>query len=224
MILTAIDFDVETERKVPAAVGRAFRLKINPVVDSISLRIPKKSRTDAFHRLNVVAHEQADVEQRYWAVEGVGMVELRVPGIGAIYRASRPRAAERVIELLKVGVEVAAKHDKLFAANIALWRQLIATAREEFDWDLGIARSHRTRRWRAETVLRITPTRYHYDLVVRDSRTGDTRERHRIKSTECALPFYEGVGFSKVHWDGQEIAVLTKEGKEVFRVVTKLPA
>ena len=34
MILTAIDFDVETRRKVPVSLGRAFRLKINPIVDS----------------------------------------------------------------------------------------------------------------------------------------------------------------------------------------------
>jgi hypothetical protein len=53
---------------------------------------------------------------------------------------------------------------------------------------------------------------------VRDSRSGETVERHRIKSTECALPFYEGVGFAKLRWDGEEIAVLTREGKEVFRV------
>ena len=224
MILTAIDFDVETRRKVPVSVGRAFRLKINPIVDSIALRIPKKTRTDAFHRLNVVACDELEVEQRYWAVEGVAMVELRVPGIGAIYRASRPRVVDRTVEVLKAGVEIAGRKDRQFARNMNLWRRLIATAGEEFDYDLDIARSHRTRRWRAETVLRITPTRYHYDLVVRDSGSGKTLERHRIKSTECALPFYEGVGFAKVRWDGQEIVVLTKAGTEVFRVATRLPA
>ena len=224
MIFNSLDFHPETERRIPAAVERAYRIRTNHVVDSFSLRIPKKIRTKEFHKLNVCAYEEADVARRFWAVEGIAIVELRVPDIASIYRASQPQAARRVKQLLRIGIDVAAKDDPLFAKHLKLWRQLLATTGEEFDYDLGISRSHRTRRWRADAVLRITAKNYHYDLLIKESRTGKTIERHRIKTTECALPFYEGVGFSKLRWDGQDVVVLTKDDDEVARFETSLPA
>jgi hypothetical protein len=114
-----------------------------------------------------------------------------------------------VRQLLRVGIDLAAKHDPLFAKHRKLWRQLLATSGDEFDYDLRMTRSHRTRRWRADAVLRIAPDRYHYDVLVKESPTGKTVERHRIKSTPCALQFYVGVGFAKLRWEGQDIVVLT---------------
>jgi len=72
--------------------------------------------------------------------------------------------------------------------------------------------------------MRITPTHYHYDVVVKDSRTSREVERHRIKTTETWFPFYRGPGFSQLRWDNQDILVLTRKGSVVRRFKTKLPA
>jgi hypothetical protein len=72
--------------------------------------------------------------------------------------------------------------------------------------------------------MRITPTHYHYDVVVKDARSSQEVERHRIKTTECAFPFYHGVGFKELQWDKADIVVLTGKGAVVRRFKTKLPA
>ena len=224
MIFNSLDFHPHAKRRVTNAVERAYRVRTNHIVDSFSLRIPKKIRTEQFNKLNVCAYEEADVAKAFWAVEGIACADLRVPDIASIYRASQPQAVKRVKQLLRVGIELAAKNDPLFAKHMKLWKQLLATSGDEFDYDLRISRSHRTRRWRCDAILRIAPDRYHYDVLVKESRSGKTIERHRIKSTECLLPFYEGIGFAKLRWDGQEIVVLTKDDKQVARFRTNLPA
>ena len=223
MIFNTLDFHPEPSGRVPNAVERAYRIRTNHIVDSFSLRIPRKIRTRLFHKLNVLACERADVKERFWELEGIACVELHTPDIRSIYRATQPQAVKRMKKLLRRGLEVAAKHDAQFARRMKLWRQLLATADREFDYDLRIGRSHPSRKWRAEAVLRLTPRNYHYDVVVTESKTGRTVHRQRVKTTECALPFYEGVGFAKLLWDGQDIVGVTTRGDEVFRFKSNVP-
>ena len=84
MIFNSLDFHPEPKRDVRAAVERAYRIRTNHIVESFSLRIPKKIRTKEFHKLNVCAYEEADVAKRFWAVEGIAVAELRVPDIASI--------------------------------------------------------------------------------------------------------------------------------------------
>jgi len=225
MIFTCLDFHAAAGRgQVSPAVMRAFRLRINHVVDSFSLRIPKKIRTRLFQKLNVTANQKAEWGSGFNAVEGIGLVDLVTPDIASIYRASQARAVKRVKHLLRVGIRIAAKHDSLFARHMDLWKHLLSTTGKEFDYDLCIARSHPSRRWRCQAVLRISPTNYHYDVLVQDSRGLETIQRQRIKTTPCALPFYTGIGFSKLRWEKQDIVGLTRDDNEVFRFEAKLPA
>ena len=73
-------------------------------------------------------------------------------------------------------------------------------------------------------MVRIGPKNYHYDTLVKVSKTEETIQRHHIKTTECALPFFTGVSFSTIRWEGGEIVGLTSEGREAFRVRMGLPA
>ena len=150
----------------------------------------------------------------------VGMADKN---IASIYQASPAEASRRVKAFLRKGIRIAAKNDRLFAEHLALWNKLLSTVDKEFDYDCRISRSHRSRRWRCEAVLRITPTAYHYDVLVKDSKSGEIIQRHRIKTTECALPFYSGIGFSKLRWEEGDILGLKNNGKEAFRFHTHLP-
>jgi hypothetical protein len=55
-------------------------------------------------------------------------------------------------------------------------------------------------------------------------KTLQTIERHRIKTTAYGLPYYRGIGYSKLRWQKDDVVVLAKGGHEVARFKTKLPA
>ena len=228
-IFTALDFHTEVQRAPRDRRGRSIWLRIEHIVDSFSMRIPKKIKTQFFHKLNVFAYD-ADTIERLCHAEGIanvflmGHADLRVPGIASIFRVSQPEAVKRVKAILRRGLAFAGKNDLLFARHMPLWRHLLATTDQEFDFDLRRSRAHRSRRWRGEAVMRITPTAYHYDVVVKDARTSREVERHRIRTTETRFPFYHGIGFSRLRWDNQDILVLSRKGDVVRRFKTKLPA
>jgi hypothetical protein len=202
MIFNSLDYHLSTrygEERVELL--RPFRLKINYIVDLFSLRIPKNIKTLLFHKLNVCVCYKQSQKIPFYALEGIGMVEIVDPNIASIYQATQAEAAKRVKAFLNEGIQIAAKNDLLFADHLGLWEQLLCTTEEKFDYDCRMSRSHRSRRWQAEVVLAITPEAYHYDVLIKDSKSLQTSQRHRIKTTECVLPFYSGIGFSKLRWE-----------------------
>lgn len=223
-IFTALDFHTPVQSRPRDPRGRSIWHRINHIVDSFSMRIPKKTRTQFFHKLNVNAWQSADVDEQFCHAEGIAHVHLLVPGISSIFRVSQDEAVKRVKAILLRGLDYAGKNDLLFARHMSLWRHLLATTDQEFDFDLCLSRAHRSRRWLCQAVMRITPTHYHYDVVVKDARSSREVERHRIKTTECWFPFYRGPGFSQLRWDRQDILVLDRKGAVVRRFKTKLPA
>jgi hypothetical protein len=225
MIFNTLDFHLHTQYgEEPVKLGVPFRLRINYIVDSFSLRIPRKIKTRLFHKLNVLVSYKRWWRNAFSAVEGIGMVEFLDPHIRSIYDATPAEQIKRVKAFLRRGIRIAAKHDRLFGRHLKLWERLLSTVDEEFDHYFRMSRSHRSRHWRCNAVLRITPTAYHYDVVVKDSKSLETIQRHRIKTTESAFPFYSGIGFSKLRWDKDDIVGLTRDDKEVFRFHTGLSA
>jgi hypothetical protein len=225
MIFDTLDFHLRTQYgEEPVAVHVPFRLRINYIVDSFSLRIPKKTKAEFFRKLNVCAHHKRLQKDPFFAVEGVGMVEIVDPNISSVYQATAVETVNRVKTFLKQGIWIAAQSDRLFAVHLELWEHLLSPVDEEFDFDLRVSRYHRSRRWRCDAVMRITPTAYHYDVLIRDSKTLQTIQRHRIKTTECARPLYRGIGFSELRWEKGDVVGITRDDKEVFRLSTELQA
>ena len=220
MIFNTLDFHTQFVEGSNAA-SRRFRVHINYIVDSFSLRIPRRIETRLFHKLNVlVGYERCGPV--FWHLDGIGNVELVSAPIRSIYRATAAEQVKSVKGYLRRGIRVAAKRDRHFGRHLKLWEHLLSTVDEEFDHDFRMSRSHRSRRWRCDAVLRITPTAYHYDVLVKDSKSLEVIQRHRIKTTECAYPFFRGIGFSKLLWEGEDIVGFTSENKEVFRFATGL--
>jgi hypothetical protein len=225
MIFNTLDFHVSTRfGEEPVKLMRPFRLHINHVVDSFSLRIPKKVRTDLFHKLNVCVSNERSQNVPFFAEEGIGIVEIVDASIGSIYKATQREAVRRVKAYLKKGIRIAAKSDRLFAKHFGEWDRLLATSEEEFDYDCGVACSDRSRRWRCEAVLRITPAAYYYEVLVKNNKSLETVQRHRIKTTPCLLPLFTGIGFSKMRWEADQVVGYTRDDKEVFRFDASLPA
>jgi hypothetical protein len=224
MIFKVLDFHASEKRGQTNAVLRHFRLKMNYIVDSFSLRIPKKIKTLSFHKLNVCVHNERCQSEPFFALEGIGYAEIVDPDIDSIYEGTQAEIAKHVKVYLRRGIQSAAKHDALFARHMELWKRLLATTEEEFDYDYRVSRFHRSRLWRCEAVLRITPRAYHYDVLVKENKSQQTIQRHRIKTIECVLPLFEGIGLCKLRWEGSDVVGLSRDDKEVFRFDTKLPA
>jgi hypothetical protein len=225
MIFNSLDFHLNTRYgEEPTDLYRSFRGRINHIVDSFAMRIPKKIRTELFHKLNVTASYKQWQRDPFYALEGIGNVELVVPEIASIYELGAAKTIPPVKEYLRVGIRIAAEADRHFAQHLDLWDELLETTEREFDFDLRIARSHRSRQWRTRAVMRITPTAYHYDVLVEESKSGEEIQRHRIKTTECFYPFYRGIGYSQLRWENGDIVGRTNDEKEVFRFETGLPS
>jgi hypothetical protein len=223
MIFTCLDFHARPRQGgLASKLLREFRRRINHVVDSFSLRIPKKTRTELFHKLNICVSDERCQKVPFFAVEGIGLVEIVDANISSIYKATQMEAVKRVKRFLKRGTRIAAEHDRQFARHLTEWDRLLDTTEQEFDYDLRVSRSHRSRRWRCQAVLRITPAAYHYDVLVKESKSLQTIQRHRIRTTECFLPFFTGIGFSQLRWKREDVVGYGK-GKEVFRFQTGLP-
>ncbi len=224
MIFKQLDFHIAPvgwNEEDPPRQGQ-FHIAMNHIIDSFTLRIPKKIKTSKIRKLNVTANKQRVSDNNFSECEGIFCVELEIPDIKSIFFMKQADAAVRVKEYLQTGIDIACGEDFLFAEHRNLWHELLATSGQEFDYDLGISRSHKTRRWRCDAVLRIAPDNYYYDLLVRESASQETIQRHRIKTTICQLPLFVGIGFAKLRWDKQDIIGLTNSDVEVFRFATGL--
>src|SRR5437588_5745679 len=110
------------------------------------MRIPKKIKTQFFHKLNIIACEQSDFDKRFWYMDGIGHAELFVPDVASIFRASPSVALKRGKAIIRRGLEFAGKNDLLFARHMPLWRRLLATTDQEFAFDLRLSRPDSPRR------------------------------------------------------------------------------
>lgn len=199
----------------------AFHHRTNHLVDSFSLRIPKRTKSAEIRNLWIFVSANGDHLVEYAACDGLAKVELMKPDVLSLLFGDEDEVVARTREFLFEGLQIAATHDTLFATNMPLWRQLLETADQALDYDLGVSRAHPSRRWMCHSVLRIGPKQYHYDLVVRDSRTGVIRKRHRYASTACVFPVsYDGP--AKLRWEGGTVHAMAEDGEEMFRFDTGL--
>ena len=222
-IFNTLDFHISTRcGEEPLKLSRQFRQLTNHVADSFSLRIPKRIRTGRFHKLNVTVASERGQRAPYCDLDGYGCVEIVNPRIASIYKTDRKSAIRRVKAALWKGIEIAAKHDAQFAEHLLLWRELLATVHRPFDFDMRIRRSHPSRRWAAEGVLRISPQSYYHDVVIRDSRSQHIIQRHTIQRTECLLPLFGRYCISKLRWQGDVVVVTRKNGHPPIKIATGL--
>jgi hypothetical protein len=226
MLFKSLDFHVRAKEwgEEDANLQGPFRLRINHIVDSFSMRIPPRIKTERIKKLNVkvTAHQFSHAD--FWELEGYATATIYVPASESIYFLDQSSAVESVKSYLRQGVEIACKYDDLFLQHKNLWNELISTSNDAYEYPFGITRAHRTRRWKCEAIIRVSPENYRYDILVTDCKTQEVIQRHTIKTTECSFPFYAGIGFAKLRWEGNEIVVLTDADSEVCRFQTNLPA
>lgn len=205
----------------PSIIGKnepVFRMKINHIIDSIYYRMPKRLKTETVIKL-VCEATVPPVQREYLSFEGVGQAYVPCHDAEEILFLSEEEAPERVIQILKEGVKLTAKYDPGINDNATTLLDLIEGSREPFDYfRKNIKRSHRSRKYKCEGVIRIKRGCYESDVLISD-KLGNT-ERINITNIEPGA-WYSDLGFNKLYWDGDYVVGLTDD-KERFRFTSNL--
>jgi hypothetical protein len=136
MIFRTLDLHIHTKYgPEPLDLARSFRAKTNHIVDSFSIRIPKRTETKLFRKLNVVVANESRQKNEFHSIEGIASVEIVDPTVASIYEASREEAVDRSIEYLLRGVRMAAQYDPLFSINLPHWEKMLSESNLEYDYD-----------------------------------------------------------------------------------------
>ncbi len=77
------------------------------------------------------------------------------------------------------------------------------------------------RRHRFMTWLKISGNRY--DVLIEDSKSLETIQRHRIRTSTCRRPLFTGIDISKLRWNGNQIVGYPRDDEEDFRLNAALP-
>lgn len=219
MILRELEFAFEgVDPSIRGKNEPAFRMKINHIIDSIYYRMPKKLKTETVIKL-VCRATVPPVEREYFSLEGVGEIFIPCPHAEEMLFLSEEEAPERVIQILKEGVKLTANHDTGINDNASELLDLIEDSREPFDYfRKNIKRSHRSRKYKCEGVVRIKQSCYESDVLISD-KLGNF-ERINITNIEPGA-WYSDLGYNRLIWDGDYVVGLTDD-KERFRFTSKL--
>jgi len=182
-----------------------FRLRINHIIDSIYFRMPKKLKTSSVIKLVCFACEEP-YEIAFQTAEGVGTTYVDCPNAEKILHMEQEKAVSAVIEVLKKGVDIAAKYDDGIRENIEIIKNLIDSSPTPFDYYRGIKRSHRSRKYKCEGIIHIQPNKYISEVLVSDKQ--GNLERIKIKEIEPIVHCTD-LGFNKLLWEGDAIVGMT---------------
>lgn len=220
-------FDLHFRIKDPPIPWGPQLSRLRRLVESIWLRlpkaVPKRIRTRSFGKLNVMVHERDDGDKPFCSVLGVADAVVIEPGVRRIGGMSDAEVDAIVISLCRRGLQMAAKHDDLIAERLDELLALVDTCTAPYDRLLQ-TRSHRSRRWRAELVLRTSPDETALEALVVDSRSGVELERHRLVQLPAATLLYLSDEPQRaLAWDDDALLVIDSKGREVHRIRPALP-
>src|SRR5258708_282761 len=103
-----IDYHIHPGHEVKTSRLREHRLRINHIIDSIFLRVPKGLGTELFSKLNVSV-SNFKTKHKFWHFERIGYVEYFDPEAEDFLSLSQQQSSELVRSYLLRGISVAAK-------------------------------------------------------------------------------------------------------------------
>ena len=211
MILKEIDFHIKRYEKTPSSVTKNMRLRINHVIDSIFLRMPKKLKTDSLKKLNCYACAKPP-NKEFVPFDGYCMAYVYYPDAYSIPQYEDELLVSTVKNVMTEGLKIASKYDNTLGPHLPLLFNLIDSSADPFEYNTGVKRSHRSRKYKCEGVLRIQPQIYS-SMVRVTNKAGDVECFH-VKDFEPLL-FGPDLGFNKLLWEDDKI-VAYQDDKRKF--------
>ena len=215
-----LDFHIHIGREIKASIIREYRYRINHIIDSIFLRVPKGFGTELFSKLNVSV-SNSRMKDKFWHFEGIGNVEYFDLDAEDLLSLPLEQSIRVVRSYLLRGISVAAKHDPRFATHLATIRQLIKTAHLPYDYRTGVRCSLKRAEVKAELILRIQATQYLWDVEVSGY---DESERLTLKRTRPHFPYFTGFKRLKLCWNDNRILLMDQTGTVIGQRVSRLKA
>lgn len=213
-----IDFHIHPGHEIRASILRKHRCRVNHIIDSIYLRIPKGIGTNLFSKLNVTV-SNFRTKHKFWYFERIADVEYYDRDAEKLLSLPQEESVAVVRSYLLRGISIAAKHDLKFASHMPTIAELIKTAHLPYDYRTGVNCSLKRPGLKAELILRIQASRYLWDVEVRGS---DAIERLTLKRTEPMFPYFTGFKIFKLRWNGNQILLVDKHGKVLAQRISKL--
>lgn len=201
MILKEICFHFENKHEMPVFNLRDFNLKINHIIDSIYLRIPRSIRTNNVRKLNVCV-DSVEASREYFAADGVGMIYVPSEQKNELPFLEKIELYPAVVSLMKNGVEIAAKHDQGVSENIDTILKYLDEATLPFDYHRKVKCSHLSNKYKAEAIVKIQADRYLSQVVVSD-KLGNI-EIITVAEVEPMIDCVD-LGFDKLSWNQDEL-------------------
>lgn len=215
MIFREVDFHLYNFGSTDQS--REFRFTINYIIDSIFIRLkPLKIKTDKISKLNCYLSRNISGSD-FWAVEGIGNSMVLSPTESYHSNLNERDSVRLVIETLRSGVEIAAKYDKGIESNLELILSIVNESMNEFEFIRKIGKSHRSRKYRCESLIRLKPNRY-VSIVEVGDKSGNT-ERFEVGTFDPGLFF--PIFPDSLRWDGDCVVGYFEE-KEAFRLYPKI--
>jgi hypothetical protein len=203
-----IDFHIHLGHEIEASRLREHRLRINHIIDSIFLRIPKGLSTELFSKLNVKV-SNFKTRHKFWHMDRIGHVEYFDLDADHLFSLPQQESVELVRSYFLRGISVAAKYDLKFATHLPCIRQLIKTSHLPYDYRTGVSCALRGKRMKAELILRIQPIHYLWDVKM----SGDEGiERLTLNRTEPSFPYFTGFKNLKLRWSDNRILLIDRTG------------
>lgn len=217
MIFKEIDFHIERYEKIDAALNKGMRLRMNHIIDSIFLRMPKKLKTDSIKKLNCYACAKPP-NKDFVTFDGYCMAYVYYPNAYSISQYEDELLVLAVKNIITEGLKIALKYDSTLKPHLSLLFDLINSSADPFEYNTGVKRFHRSRKYKCEGVLRIQPQIYS-SMVRVTNKAGDVEWFH-VKDLEPLL-FKPDLGFNKLLWEEDKIVAYQNDNRK-FEFVPKM--
>lgn len=213
-----IDFHIHPGHAISSSRIRAHRHRINHIIDSIFLRMPRGLSTDLFSKLNVSV-SNFRTKSQFWHFERIGFVEYFDSNAEDLLALPEEESVKLARSYLLRGISVAAKHDLRFATHLPTIRRLIRTAHLPYDYRTGVPSKLRGVGLCAELIIRIQARKYLWDVEIKGV---EGIERLTLQKTFPAFPYFTRFKNLRLCWNDNRIQLVDAAGKVLNERVSKL--
>ena len=210
MIFKEIDFHIEQYEKTPSLSTKDMRLRMNHIIDAIFLKMPKKVKTDSIKKLNCYACAIVP-KNDFIDCEGICMAYVYYPDAYSIPEYKDEKLISTVKMIIKEGLKIAVKHDGTLENYLPELYGLVDSSGEPFEYKTGVKRSHRSRKFKCEGIIKIQQNKYTSEILI-TSKAGEA-ERYHVKDLKPLL-YKPDLGFNKLRWEGDKVVGYKGDSQE----------
>ena len=195
---------------MPSLSAKDMRLRMNHIIDALFLKMPKKVKTDSIRKLNCYACAIVP-RNEFIDCEGICMAYVYYPDAYSIPKYEDEKLFSTVKMIIIEGLKIAAKYDDTIKNYLPALYDLVDLSSEPFEYKTGVKRSHRSRKFKCEGIIKIQQNKYTSEILI-TNKSGDA-ERYHVKDLKPIL-YKPDLGFNKLRWEVDEVVGYKGDSKQ----------